>query len=116
MADESMRGPDDALRLVASRGTDMLNVKLMKVGGIGEAQRVAAIAGAAAMPVMVGCMDESALAIAAALQLALASPRVTLADLDGHLGLEDDPFAGAVLLRAGSLYPSARPGLGCPEL
>lgn len=101
MADESVFTPRDALEVVRHKAADMINIKLMKSGGISAARRIAAIAEAAEMPCMVGCMTETKVGIAAGCHFATSQPIVKYADLDGHTLLTQDPVLGGVQI-AGS--------------
>jgi L-Ala-D/L-Glu epimerase / N-acetyl-D-glutamate racemase len=85
-----------------------VNMKLAKSGGIREAVRIARVARALGLGVMLGCMIESSLAIAAACQVASLCDHV---DLDGNLLLADDPWEGVEFVD-GVQLPSEQPGLG----
>ena len=85
-----------------------INIKLAKSGGIREAIRMAHAARALRLGVMLGCMIESGLGIAAGCCVA---PLCDHVDLDGNLLLREDPWPG-VELHGGVQVPSLAPGLG----
>ena len=85
-----------------------INIKLAKSGGIREAVRMTAAARALGLGVMLGCMIESGLGIAAGAHIASLMDHV---DLDGNLLLADDPWRG-VAFTDGVQLPAEAPGLG----
>ena len=99
MADESVHSPLDALEVARLRAADMINIKLMKSGGIHAAKKIAAIAEAADMPCMVGCMVETRIGISAGCHFATSNRIVKFADLDSHTMLKLDPVQGGIELR-----------------
>ncbi|HYV85307.1 MAG TPA: enolase C-terminal domain-like protein [Patescibacteria group bacterium] len=112
MADESVVTEPDATRVLAAGAADLLNIKLMKAGGVMATLAIGRRAAAAGVGVMIGCNDESRISIAAGLHAALASPPAERADLDGHLDLQDDVARGGVRLRDGFIEAGDEPGLG----
>ncbi|MDP8952748.1 MAG: dipeptide epimerase, partial [Actinomycetota bacterium] len=89
-----------------------VNVKLTKCGGIRRALEQIHTARACGMRVMLGCMVETSLGIAAAAQL---SSLVDFVDLDGAMLLADDPYGGLSYANGRILLPDA-PGLGVEPL
>jgi len=85
-----------------------LTIKLAKSGGIREAVRMAAAGRALGLGLMLGCMNESGLAVAAGAQIASLFDHI---DLDGNLLLRHDPWPGVELVD-GVQLPSDSPGLG----
>ena len=106
IADEAVKTAADIPKLATAY--DGINIKLMKAGGIQEAMRMIQLARAMDLKIMLGCMIESSVAIAAAAHL---TPLVDWADLDGNLLLREDPFAG-LKVEQGKIILNDQPGLG----
>ena len=107
-ADESCVTLRDVHRLDGK--VDGINIKLAKCGSLLEARRMVEAARSYGMGVMLGCMVETTLGIAAGIQLA---PLMDHLDLDGALLLADDPIDGPGVEPDGRLRFNPEPGLGC---
>ncbi|MCG8542173.1 MAG: dipeptide epimerase [Clostridia bacterium] len=116
MADESIFSPYDAFKILKLRAADLINIKLMKCGGIHNALKIIAIAEACGVECMLGSMIESKLSVTAAAHLACAKRNITRFDLDTALLLAEDPVVGGVKAEAPVLIIPNRPGLGIERI
>jgi L-alanine-DL-glutamate epimerase-like enolase superfamily enzyme len=117
MADESVFGPLEVIDLIQRRAADIINIKLMKTGGLSNAIRIADIAGLYGVECMIGCMIESSISVAAAVHLAVAkSSVITKVDLDGPSLCQFDPVDGGVDFNESEISVSDAPGLGIVEI
>ncbi len=107
IADESCLTAADIPRLAGRVGG--INIKLSKCGSLLEAVRMVELAREHGLKIMLGCMVEATLGIAAAVQVA---GLVDYVDLDGAALLSNDPFTGPGIESDGSLRFNAGPGLG----
>lgn len=90
MLDESIHNHLDAVRACKNGCADILNIKLMKCGGLFRASQINSIAEAFGVNCMVGCMMETKLATTAGVSLVAAKKNITEADCDSFLFYEDE--------------------------
>lgn len=112
LADESVFSALDAIHIIRERAADLINIKLMKSGGIYEALKICAIAECWGVECMVGCMLESKIAVSAAAHLAAAKGIITRADLDGPSLCSVDPYTGGPSFLGPRIIMNREPGLG----
>jgi L-alanine-DL-glutamate epimerase-like enolase superfamily enzyme len=114
-ADESARTLDDIIRIINAGAAHGINIKLQKIGGIYYGVKAAQKAHEAGIKLMVGCNEETHIAISAAIHYASAMPGVVNVDLDSDLLLFDINIAREAPLETfvlGMRVPRMRPGLG----
>ena len=117
MADESVFGPSEVIELLRQQAADIINIKLMKTGGISNAIRVADIAALYDVECMIGCMIETSISVAAAVHLAVAKSNIIRkVDLDGPSLCAFDPVDGGVDFNESEISISDAPGLGIREI
>jgi L-alanine-DL-glutamate epimerase-like enolase superfamily enzyme len=112
MADESVYSARDALRLISLRAADMMNIKLMKSGGISGALKICAMADAAGMECMMGSMMEGKVSVTAAIHLAAARRVITKYDLDPPILCAEELVRGGASYSGPSISLPDAPGLG----
>jgi len=97
MVDEGCHGPEDAVVIAARKAADIINIKLMKAGGLYRGIKLAAVAEAAGLPVSVGSMFESSLGSAAGMHLTAARAGVIACESIGPPFLKNDIGTGLVI-------------------
>ena len=86
MADEAVFTLEDAKQIIKSKSADMINIKLMKCGGLSKAVEILDYAREKGVKCMLGSMLEGPISINAALHLALAyGDVIKYIDLDSPL-------------------------------
>ncbi|MDR3595448.1 dipeptide epimerase [Clostridium sp.] len=112
LADESVFSPLDAVKIIQERAADLINIKLMKTGGIYNALKICDIAEVYGIECMIGCMLESKISVSAAANLGAARKIITMVDLDGPALCKIDPISGGPIFNGSSIKMSNRSGIG----
>lgn len=112
MADESVFSPLDALKIMQMGAADLINIKLMKCGGITNALKIVSAAEVYGIECMIGCMLEAKISVNAAVHLACAKQIITKVDLDGPVLCSEDPIIGGAMFNEKDITVSDEPGLG----
>lgn len=116
LADEAVFSAREAIKIINMRAADLINIKLMKCGGIYNALKICSIAEAMEVECMVGCMMESKIGITAAASFSAAKKNITRYDLDTVLLMAEDPIVGGAGFCGNSILLSEAPGLGISEV
>jgi len=116
MADESVFSPRDAMTIMQMRAADLINIKLMKTGGIHNALKICSMAEIYGMECMLGCMLEAKVSVTAAVHLAAAKSVITKIDLDGPVLCSEDPVDGGAIFEDYKITLEDAPGFGFKEI
>ncbi len=112
LADESVFSPEDAMTIMQMGAADLVNIKLMKCGGLYNALKIASAAEVYGVECMIGCMLEAKISVNAAVHLACAKKIITKVDLDGPVLCSEDPILGGAVFDEQLITVSDAPGLG----
>lgn len=116
LADESVFSALDAAKIIQTKSADLVNIKLMKTGGIYNALKICALAEIYEVECMIGCMLESKLSVSAAVHLAASKSIITKIDLDGPGLCSEDPIVGGPIFNESIISLNETPGLGFKEI
>lgn len=116
VADESCFSPDQAEYIFRNHCADLVNIKLMKTGGIHHALEITDLAEKYGASCMLGCMLEAKVSVNAAVHLACSRTCITKIDLDGPLLCAEDPVHGGSAFKGPEIYLSREPGSGIRKI
>ncbi|SFL67787.1 L-alanine-DL-glutamate epimerase [Paenibacillus sp. 1_12] len=116
MADESVFSPLDAFEVLKHRAADLINIKLMKAGGIYRAETINRMAETCGVACMVGSMIESRIGISAAVHFAASKKNITRFDFDTPLMMVRDAVQGGVMYDGKTIKLPDTPGIGIVDI
>ncbi|SFS57540.1 dipeptide epimerase [Paenibacillus sp. 453mf] len=116
MADESVFTPGQALEVLQMRAADLINIKLMKSGGIYKAQMINQLAEEYGVECMVGSMIESKVAVTAAAHFAASKKNITRFDFDAPLMMNQENVLGGVIYDGRVMRFTDAAGLGIRDV
>ena len=102
MLDESVHTSKDAAKAIEEEACDIINIKLMKSGGIFEALKINAVAEASGIECFMGGMGETSIGQAAALHLFASRSNIKYGDVEmpaDEWGLQEDIASGLQLAK-----------------
>jgi L-alanine-DL-glutamate epimerase-like enolase superfamily enzyme len=116
MADESVYGVRDLIRVVQRGAADLVNVKLAKCGGLSHARVLLTLATEHGIGTMVGSMMESPVGVGAAASLVAAYGTTMVSDLDAAWWFAGSPVTGGITYDGSTVVLPDSPGLGVTGL
>lgn len=116
MADESVFSPVDLMRLLEMRAADLVNLKLMKSGGIYKAMQMNKMAEAYGVECMVGSMIETKIGLSAAAHFAASQRNITRYDFDAPLMLAKETIDGGIEYQGRVITFTKDAGLGIKRM
>lgn len=116
LADEAVYDVRDLVTLIQRRAADLVNVKLAKCGGIGQARTMLALAEQCGVGTTIGSMMEGPIGVGAAASLAAAHGTTLACDLDAAWWLTKSPITGGMHYKGATIILPDTPGLGVGNL
>ncbi len=116
MADESVFSPQQTFQILKTRSADLINIKLMKAGGIFQAQIINQLAETCGVECMVGSMIETKLGITAAAHFAASKKNINRFDFDAPLMLAKEIVEGGISYQNSFITLPDEPGLGIKHI
>lgn len=113
MADESVFTPEDAIKVIQEEAADIINIKIMKPGGLYNAKKIASIAESAGIPCLVGSMIELGVGTAACAHFACATKNIRYpCEFIGPMMTKDDILDSPYMPKNGFIEIKKEPGFG----
>ncbi len=116
LADEAVYDVRDLIELIQLRAADLVNVKLAKSGGIGQARTMLELAEQCGVGTTIGSMMEGPIGVGAAASLAAAQGTTLTCDLDAAWWLTKSPITGGIHYKGATIILPDTPGLGVGNL